>query len=491
MPLFQPLVLQDAPKSDRLPWRVLMLPLTLTFLCSVIISVLLIQIQDNIFYERRTVAPSDWDQFDAQLEHLNLSSIASRQEIRALHDTRLDAVKNVTNYRIDGILQSLDSIFKKLERFKKRSFTDRIQTLQEDVDQRISQVKATLSERMSQMNLHLNYQSHLIVQLQEMILQQNDFNSDFHRALTNATLVHLSWEEKLVNVSTAMTDFQAKVNREMSDPRIELISMIQKTCRETVNESRQDILDEFESKMVELASNLTLDLKNVPLTRILKQNIDSGVDLQLVQSVLSQCLNTSDGIDAVMKDTLRDLRRHMNATDGMVSDLHLEQDQIHDELESLREEVQSINQTLVQPLKGHVKNFKRMEILDEVRLNFFTLNGTEYYVVKKKETFSTAKDRCAQLNGQLAEFQSQEELQKITDKTLEIGLQSWWLGLSDFATENEWRWATSRRSLDFDAWGPGEPNNANFHEDCAEVWETYLNDAHCDSLRQYVCQFPQ
>ncbi|TRY77091.1 hypothetical protein TCAL_14050 [Tigriopus californicus] len=105
-----PLVLQDAPKSDRLPWRVLMLPLTLTFLCSVIISVLLIQIQDNIFYERRTVAPSDWDQFDAQLEHLNLSSIASHQEIRALHDTRLDAVKNVTNYRIDGILQSLDSI---------------------------------------------------------------------------------------------------------------------------------------------------------------------------------------------------------------------------------------------------------------------------------------------------------------------------------------------------------------------------------------------
>lgn len=423
MPSFQTFLLQEIPKSDLWSLRALIFPLTLTFLFSVTVSVLLIQIQNKLYFQHGQELPSELDQFYTQLEHLNLSSIASDQEIQALHEDKLHVVQNVTNYRIERILQDLDFIMKKLDRFKKKSFNERIQTLKDDVDQRISQLKATLSVGMSQMNQHLDHQSHLIVQLQEMTRDQNNYNADIHGVLWNTTLIHRSWEAKLENVSGAIQDLQDKVNRQFREPPTELVQVIQKTCHETLEERKQEIMNDLESKMSTLASNLTRDLKNELLARVLKQNNESGVDLELIQSVLTQSLNASDGMDEAIKETLKDLRGQMNATDRIVADLHLEQDHINEELEYLSDQVNDINETLVQPLRGHVKNLKRMEILDEVRLNFFTINGTEYYVVQKKETFSAAKDKCAQLNGQLAEFQSFEEFQKVHQSRLAMHLK--------------------------------------------------------------------
>lgn len=40
-------------------------------------------------------------------------------------------------------------------------------------------------------------------------------------------------------------------------------------------------------------------------------------------------------------------------------------------------------------------------------------------------------------------------------------------------------------------WGSGEPNNHRDSEDCAEIWDSLLNDKNCEQPLQFICERPK
>ena len=72
---------------------------------------------------------------------------------------------------------------------------------------------------------------------------------------------------------------------------------------------------------------------------------------------------------------------------------------------------------------------------------------------------------CWNAGGYLAEFESLEEEQAL-DSILWFIASSYWIGLSDSAHEDTWRWQESNEEPSYTNWAPEEPNNFNGDEDC-------------------------
>ena len=51
---------------------------------------------------------------------------------------------------------------------------------------------------------------------------------------------------------------------------------------------------------------------------------------------------------------------------------------------------------------------------------------------------------------------------------------SYWIGLTDYASEGTFRWVESHQTPSYTNWESGEPNNHDGNEDCAaKVWQTF------------------
>lgn len=101
-----------------------------------------------------------------------------------------------------------------------------------------------------------------------------------------------------------------------------------------------------------------------------------------------------------------------------------------------------------------------------------------------KKSWGNAVADCALWGGRLATIESKYENVFLGDKVTEYT----WMGASDQSVEGQFVWVTGEPVL-HTAWNFGEPNNANWSEDCAEIgpgggW----NDAPCDLVIPYVCE---
>jgi len=63
-----------------------------------------------------------------------------------------------------------------------------------------------------------------------------------------------------------------------------------------------------------------------------------------------------------------------------------------------------------------------------------------------------------------------------------------WIGFNDKASENNFVWANGE-PVNYTNWGGGQPDNALFKEDCAEIMaNAKWNDLDCATLRLFVCE---
>jgi len=80
-----------------------------------------------------------------------------------------------------------------------------------------------------------------------------------------------------------------------------------------------------------------------------------------------------------------------------------------------------------------------------------------------------AQHECERVGGFLAEPKTYEQATLLTSLALLeesiIGVNSWWIGLSDLGHDGRWLWQHSVSDLEFSNWAPGYPTN-QFGADC-------------------------
>ncbi|XP_077365126.1 collectin-12-like isoform X1 [Festucalex cinctus] len=116
-----------------------------------------------------------------------------------------------------------------------------------------------------------------------------------------------------------------------------------------------------------------------------------------------------------------------------------------------------------------------------------------YLFSKDLHSFDDAKAICERSSASLLiihDMEQQKWLQKQTS-----GKGYFWMGLTDRAEENVWRWLDGSQPA-FTKWKPGQPDNwGHGHErgeDCAGLIHDGLwNDFFCEDLISYICQKPQ
>ncbi|MDI1442991.1 C-type lectin domain-containing protein [Polyangium sp. 6x1] len=129
----------------------------------------------------------------------------------------------------------------------------------------------------------------------------------------------------------------------------------------------------------------------------------------------------------------------------------------------------------------------------------FKCDGARRIVVGKREyclqdaaTWQNAQARCVQSGADLAIIESAEENDALFAAIgAKIDVGSMWIGLTDVAQENDFRWA-SGEALGAPPWRGGEPNNLG-DEDCAE-WlpqDGRANDLPCLEKRASLCEKPK
>ncbi|XP_026798874.3 CD209 antigen isoform X1 [Pangasianodon hypophthalmus] len=108
-----------------------------------------------------------------------------------------------------------------------------------------------------------------------------------------------------------------------------------------------------------------------------------------------------------------------------------------------------------------------------------------YYIPAKN--WNDSRQDCINRGADLVIINSKEEQDFITKQ---LGGSRAWIGLSDIATEGEWKWVDGT-PLTTMYWRTGEPNNAN-EEDCAEIFEPHdtkcWNDQKCSDLAPWICE---
>ena len=86
--------------------------------------------------------------------------------------------------------------------------------------------------------------------------------------------------------------------------------------------------------------------------------------------------------------------------------------------------------------------------------------------VGAKDWFS-ANEYCLLHGGHLLEIETPAQQDQVALLALTMGIQAFWLGLSDLGREGDWTWSYSGMPLVQGWWSPGRPNNSSSnHDDC-------------------------
>ncbi|CAL8292835.1 unnamed protein product [Merluccius merluccius] len=127
--------------------------------------------------------------------------------------------------------------------------------------------------------------------------------------------------------------------------------------------------------------------------------------------------------------------------------------------------------------------------------NWLLFQGSCYSVSRQNANWKDSQQRCAKDGGHLAIVLTPEAQGFLWDLLPRGHWNSYWIGLSDKDTEDEWTWVDGTPLVE-SFWEDGEPNN-HIDEDCVYIVKTMKTervavkswyDAPCDMYLPFICQ---
>jgi len=111
-----------------------------------------------------------------------------------------------------------------------------------------------------------------------------------------------------------------------------------------------------------------------------------------------------------------------------------------------------------------------------------------YHVCQRPATWWASQERCERLGGGLVVVDDEEEEEWLLRTIMDPARQPYWIGLSDQEEEDHFVWWDGS-AADFEAWGPGQPNNAG-EEDCVMLYDETdaWNDRPCEHEYAAICE---
>ncbi|XP_053395956.1 perlucin-like protein [Mercenaria mercenaria] len=115
--------------------------------------------------------------------------------------------------------------------------------------------------------------------------------------------------------------------------------------------------------------------------------------------------------------------------------------------------------------------------------------GSCYLFVDAKRNFSGADSHCLGLGAYLVHIESslENEFLKNHLRTLKE-YKSYWIGLTDAATEGIHRWIYDNSTTSFTDWHPRQPDNNGGNENCVHMYNYKWNDSPCNQSLNSICE---
>ncbi|XP_069349974.1 C-type lectin domain family 4 member K [Eulemur rufifrons] len=152
----------------------------------------------------------------------------------------------------------------------------------------------------------------------------------------------------------------------------------------------------------------------------------------------------------------------------------------------------------VRGLQSNLENISKLlkqqdDILQMVSQGWRYFRGNFYYFSPTPKTWYSAQQSCLFRNSHLTSVTSESEQEFLSKST--AGL-IYWIGLTKTGSKGVWSWVDDSpfdkvQSARF--WIPGEPNNTENNEHCANIKRTSLqswNDGPCDKMFPFICKRP-
>ncbi|KAM9115152.1 CD209 antigen-like protein C isoform 2-T3 [Pangshura tecta] len=186
------------------------------------------------------------------------------------------------------------------------------------------------------------------------------------------------------------------------------------------------------------------------------------------------------GFEEIQADHMKDQSHLRNAieirnlTHSMskeLAEVRRDRDRLQEVLSRLQDELQKITEVICTKCPLGWQHFEK-------KCYFFSTST---------KSWSDAKQFCTNEDSHLVIVNTKQEQVFLSNHITEPDV--YWLGLSDSATEGEWRWVDgSPLSIRF--WASGEPNNVGQQgEDCGSLrFNGKWNDASCAFTEYWICE---